>query len=98
MNNIPDINIDQLIERYSVLLFDSYGVLAGSTGTFPGAVELINHLNRIQKPYFILTNDASALPGTRSDKYAAFGLTVSPDKIITSGSLLKGYFRVKGLQ
>ena len=98
MNNIPDINIDQLIERYSVLLFDSYGVLAGSTGTFPGAVELINHLNRIQKPYFILTNDASALPGTRSDKYAAFGLTVSPDKIITSGSLLKSYFRVKGLQ
>ena len=60
MTDIPDIKIDSLIERYSVLLLDSYGVLAGSTGTFPGAVELVDHLNELEKPYFILTNDASA--------------------------------------
>lgn len=98
MTDIPDIKIDLLIQRYSVLLFDSYGVLAGSTGTFPGAVELISHLNEINKPYFILTNDASALPNTRSQKYGAFGLMVNPDRIITSGSLLKSYFKVAGLE
>ena len=98
MTDIPDIKIDQLIERYSVLLFDSFGVLAGSTGTFPGAVELISHLNDVRKPYFVLTNDASALPDTRSRKYGAFGLMVSPDKIITSGSLLKSYFKAAGLR
>lgn len=97
MTEIPDIKIDQLIEQYEVLLFDSYGVLAGSTGTFPGAVELVDHLNDIGKPYFVLTNDASALPATRSDKYAVFGLTVSPDRIITSGSLLTNHFKAEGL-
>lgn len=98
MTDIPNIKIDQLIEHYSVLLFDSYGVLAGSTGTFPGAVELVDHLNDLRKPYFILTNDASALPSTRSLKYGGFGLTVGPDKIITSGSLLKSYFQANNLK
>ena len=97
MTDIPDIKIDQLIDQYDVLLFDSYGVLAGSTGTFPGAVDLVNHLNDIQKPYFILTNDASALPETRSQKYAVFGLIVKADQIITSGSLLKSHFKAMGL-
>ena len=73
MSHIARISVDNMIDRYEVLLFDSYGVLAGSTGTLEGAVELVDYLNQINKTYFILTNDASALPSTRSQKYKEFG-------------------------
>ena len=44
------------------------------------------------KPYYVLTNDASALPETRAARYKKVGLNVDAERIITSGSLLKGYF------
>lgn len=90
--SIQEVTIDELIERYSALLFDAYGVLSYSVGALPGAVELIDRLNRIGKPYYVLTNDASALPESRAASYRKVGLNVDANRIITSGSLLKGYF------
>ncbi len=89
--------IRELVGRYSVILFDSYGVLADSFGSYPGAVELIAELNRAGKPYYVLTNDASALPETRSGRFRRMGLDIAPDAIITSGSLLVDHFRREGL-
>ncbi len=89
--------IRELVDRYSVMLFDSYGVLADSFGSYPGAVELIAELNRAAKPYYVLTNDASALPETRSGRFRRMGLDIAPDAIITSGSLLVDHFRREGL-
>ena len=89
--------IDELVERYSALLFDAYGVLSYSAGALPGAVDLIDRLNRMKKPYYVLTNDASALPDSRAARYCKAGLNVDADRIITSGSLLKGYFAERGL-
>lgn len=93
-----DIAIDELVERYSAILFDAYGVLSYSVGALPGAVELIGRLNRLGKPYYVLTNDASALPETRAWRYQGVGLAVAADRIITSGSLLRGYFAEHGLR
>lgn len=93
-----DIAIDELIERYSAILFDAYGVLSHSVGALPGAVALIGRLNRMGKPYFVLTNDASALPETRAGRYQSVGLAVGADRIITSGGLLRGYFAEHGLR
>lgn len=95
--NIREATIDELVERYSALLFDAYGVLSYSVGALPGAVELIDRLNRMGKPYYVLTNDASALPESRAARYREVGLNVDAAKIITSGSLLKGYFAEHGL-
>lgn len=95
-----DITMGELIEGYSTLLFDAYGVLSYSTSALPGAVELIERLNRIGKPYYVLTNDASALPESRAQRYKSVGLAVDAERIITSGSLLKGYFaerRMRGV-
>ena len=92
-----EITIEELIDRYSVLLFDAYGVLANSSDTIPGAIELIAELNRMGKPYYVLTNDASALATTRAERYRQFGLDITSDKIITSGSLLKGHFEANDL-
>ena len=89
--------IRELVGRYSVILFDSFGVLADSHGSYPGAVELIAELNRTGKPYYVLTNDAGSLPETRSGRYRRMGLDIAPDAIITSGLLLVDYFRREGL-
>ena len=93
MEAIPRTSIQQLIERYDVLLFDAYGVLVNSSGALPGAGELIGRLNQTAKPYYILTNDASRLPETASARYRQSGLAIPPGQIITSGSLLAGYFK-----
>ena len=89
--------IRELVARYSVILFDSFGVLADSHGSYPGAVELIADLNRAGKPYYVLTNDAGSLPETRSGRYRRMGLDIAPGSIITSGLLLVDYFRREGL-
>ena len=94
---IPEATLEGLIERYSVILFDAYGVLAGSKSVLPEAPAAIGLLNRLGKPYYVLTNDASALPETRAARYAAMGLPIEAGRIITSGSLLAGYFRENGL-
>ncbi len=92
MKKIPETTIEKLIETYAVLLLDAYGVLLDMSGALPGAIELITALSRTKKPYFILTNDASRLVETSARHYRDFGLRISPDRIITSGILLKTYF------
>tara|TARA_B100000745_G_C20097361_1_gene375234 strand:- start:209 stop:1045 length:837 start_codon:yes stop_codon:yes gene_type:complete len=98
MTPIKDTTMQELIARYPVILFDSFGVLASSTAVLPGAVELIANLNATGKTYFVLTNDASALPESRSENYAKLALNIKPEQIITSGSLLSRYFADEHLQ
>jgi len=95
--NIPEISMCALLKRYAVLLLDGYGVLVHSTGALPGAIELIDGLNCSGKPYYILTNDASRLPTTSAAWFQGFGLAIHPDRIITSGELLKDFFSTRGL-
>ncbi len=97
MKTIPEITAEKLITDYSVILLDAYGVLVDMQGALPGAKNLIEKLNRIKKPYFILTNDASKLPQTSARLYRKFGLDIAPGRIITSGTLLKDYFKTNGL-
>ncbi len=97
MSQVPRVTLDDLIDRYSVILFDAYGVLAGAKSVVPGAPEAIARLNDLGKPYYVLTNDASALPETTSMRYARMGLSIDVDRIITSGSLLTRYFQEIGL-
>jgi HAD superfamily hydrolase (TIGR01450 family) len=84
--------IDDLIERYDALLFDAYGVLVHVSGPMPGAPELIARLNDMQKPYCVVTNDASRLPEKTASQYRRYGLEVDAGQIITSGMLLQDYF------
>ena len=90
---IPQTTLTELIDRFEVILFDSDGVLTRWPDAIPGAPEVIRELNRLGKPYSVLTNDASALPETRSLRYANIGLNIDAGRIISSGMLLKDYFR-----
>lgn len=92
MKQLQEITIEEVINRYAVLLLDAYGVLVHKSGALAGAASLINELNCSGKPYYILTNDASKLPTTASAKYQGYGLDLHSERIITSGVLLENYF------
>lgn len=98
MKNVTPITVERLIDRYSVLLFDAYGVLVQTRGAMEGAPELVTELNRRAKPYYILTNDASKLPRTAAERYRRWGMDIEPERIITSGLLLNNYFKQHQLE
>ena len=93
----PVVGLEYLIDRYSAILFDAYGVLAGSRHVIPGAAEAIDSLNGMGKPYFVLTNDSSVLPERRAARYAEMGLNIAAERVITSGGLLAAHFAERGL-
>jgi len=95
---VPSIALDALIARYDALLFDAYGVLVHATGAMPGAAELLLRLERIGKPYQVITNDASKLPETAAERYRGFGLQLDTGHLLTSGLLLQEHFAAYGLQ
>lgn len=87
----------ELLERYDGILLDVYGVLLDASGALPGARELIVELERRGTRYAIVTNDASRSIDTYVKRFARFGLPIAGDRIITSGSLLPGYFAARSL-
>lgn len=93
-----DHHLRQIIDGYSLLLLDAYGVLVTSEAPCVGAVEFVDFLIRTDKPYLILTNDASRSPQTIADRLLGFGMPIPPERVVTSGSLLVDYFARHGLQ
>lgn len=87
----------ELLDRYPGILLDVYGVLLDARGPLPGARELIAELDRSRKPFAIVTNDASRSITTYVQRFARFGLPIAAEHIVTSGSLLPGYFAAKSL-
>jgi HAD superfamily hydrolase (TIGR01450 family) len=89
--------IAALLDRYDGVLLDAFGVLIDGSGALPGAVALIAELEQSATPYAIVSNDASRSRATFSRKFTAWGLPVPADRFVTSGTLLPGYFRDRGL-
>ncbi|HWO26163.1 MAG TPA: HAD hydrolase-like protein [Kofleriaceae bacterium] len=89
--------INALLGSYAGVLLDAYGVLVDARGILPEAAPLLEELSRRRLPFAIVTNDASRSPDTYARRFAAQGLTVAPEQVVTSGSLLPDYFRAHGL-
>lgn len=79
------------------MLLDAYGVLVDGSGVLPGARKFIGELNRRSVPYAIVTNDASRSPATYAERFRGAGLLVGVEQIVTSGSLIPGYFAERNL-
>jgi HAD superfamily hydrolase (TIGR01450 family) len=91
------ITIRELLDRYSGVLLDVFGVLLDASGALPGARDLLLELERRGTPYAIVTNDASRSKATYAQKFAALDLPAGPDRFVTSGSLLPEYLKSRGL-
>ena len=79
------------------ILLDAFGVLIDGSGALPGARELIAALHGRGMPYAVVSNDASRAPATFARRFAAVGLPIPAERFVTSGTLLPGYFRDRGL-
>lgn len=88
LNDVPLLTAAEVLSRHELVLLDAYGVLVHSTGAIPHAAQFIEALQRLGKPYFVLTNDAARLPSTCASFYASHGIHIPEDRIITAGSLL----------
>lgn len=91
------LTLEALIARYDALLLDAYGVLVTLDGPLPGAAALIDRLNRLGKPYWLLSNTAARLPEHAAARYRGFGLDLEAGRILTAGMLLTQHFREQGL-
>jgi HAD superfamily hydrolase (TIGR01450 family) len=87
-----------VLDRYDGVLLDAYGVLNDARGALPGAAALIAHLREAGKAFAIVTNDASRLPETIARRFAAMGLDVPAERVVTSGSLLAPWLRERELE
>lgn len=90
---IPQRALETLIDRYDALLIDAYGVLVRSDGLLPGAKALMAHLHELQKPYLVLTNDASRQVSQSVAWYTELGMPLPAERIVTSGSLLINHYK-----
>jgi HAD superfamily hydrolase (TIGR01450 family) len=99
MSGVPPspTTVAALLEAYDGLLIDAYGVLVDARGLLPGAGALLTALRDRRIPFAIVTNDASRSPATYEARFRGYGVAVDPARIVTSGSLLPGYFRDRGL-
>jgi HAD superfamily hydrolase (TIGR01450 family) len=97
IDSLPVTRIRHLLGAYDTILIDAYGVLVTHDAPLPGAGPLVDHLNATGKPYFILTNDASRSPERSSARFAERGLSIAPERILTSGGMIASHFAEHGL-
>lgn len=96
-NPIPETRMAELLDTYDVILLDAYGVLVNYEGPLSGAGQLIDTLNRRGQTYCLVSNSASKLAESVARQYAAWGLAIPAERIVTAGGLLPAYFQAHGL-
>jgi HAD superfamily hydrolase (TIGR01450 family) len=89
-------NFKSIIDQYSIVFFDAFGVLKNYQGLVPGIEKTFAYLEQQNKEYYIVTNDASRSPEQLASTYHKLGLPViTADRIISSGMLTKEYLDLK---
>ena len=91
------ISVDDLVENYDAIAFDSYGVLVDGIDPLPGAIEFTHRLSRLGKPWLLATNDASRLTDCRVEVMRDQGFGIRTDQVISAGALLGKFFDERGL-
>lgn len=95
---MKEVEFSDLIDKYDVILFDSYGVIKNYNGIIEGARDTLAYLDKIQKPYRVLTNDASSSPSRLASKFRMRGLEIKEEYIITSGMMAKNFLMSKTIK
>jgi HAD superfamily hydrolase (TIGR01450 family) len=95
---VPAITMPRILDTYEGLLLDAYGVLITHDGAMPRADALVRRLHDRDTPYLVLTNDASRSPDASAARYREMGLPIPPERVITSGSLLRAYLQADRLR
>lgn len=84
-----------LLTRYDGFLLDAYGVLVDASGALPGAGQWIAALRRADKPFCVITNDASRSPIDLEARYRRLGLDIRASDVLTAGEMMVPYFAAR---
>jgi HAD superfamily hydrolase (TIGR01450 family) len=89
-------NFKSIIDRYKIIFFDAFGVLKNYKGLVPDIEKTFAYMEKQNKEYYIVTNDASRSPLQLAESYHRLGLhAITQDRIISSGMLAKEYLDLK---
>ncbi len=89
-------NFKSIIDRYKIIFFDAFGVLKNYNGLVPDIEKTFDYIQKQNKEYYIVTNDASRSPVQLAESYHRLGLhAITHDRIISSGMLAKEYLDLK---
>ncbi len=92
------ISFNNLVKQYRAVFLDSYGVLKNHEGLISGVTDTIEYLRNHGIPFRVLTNDASRSRKQQANLFSELGLdNISPDEIITSGTLARLFLEDKNL-
>ncbi|HLY54328.1 MAG TPA: HAD-IIA family hydrolase [Stellaceae bacterium] len=64
----------------------------------PGAVDVLERLNRDGIPFVLLTNGSATPPAVQAAKLRDVGLPVADDRMLTPSSVVADYFRRRGIR
>lgn len=98
MKQLPEVNQDIMGRLKDITCFalDMDGTVYLGTKWIEGAMDFLKAVEEVGKQYIFLTNNSSKGPENYVEKLAAMGLTVTKDRIVTSGqatiSYLKKYY------
>ena len=75
------------------LVLDMDGVLWHGSAPLPGLKDLFGALNDLGLPFILATNNATNTPEQYVQKLARFGVTVTPEQVLTSPVATVGYLK-----
>ncbi|MBF0620854.1 MAG: HAD-IIA family hydrolase [Magnetococcales bacterium] len=81
----------ELSEQFDLILFDAFGVLNRGSEIIDGAAETIQFLQKKQKPFLVVSNNASQSPIKLEKRFADIGMSIPESTIIASGMTVQPY-------
>jgi len=89
-------NFKSIVDKYKIVFFDAFGVIKNYSGLVSGIENTFSYLERENKEYYIVTNDASRGPQQLAESFHRMGLkAITPDRIVSSGMLTKEFLDLK---
>ncbi|MDR7414857.1 MAG: HAD-IIA family hydrolase [Armatimonadota bacterium] len=77
------------------VVLDLDGVVYRGETVLPGAAEFLDHLRRLGLPFVFATNNATQTPEQYAERLRRMGISVAPDRIVTSAQVAAEYLRAR---
>lgn len=92
---IPQVNTDEneLLKKIECFALDMDGTVYLGERWIEGARDFLNAVEEAGKKYVFLTNNSSRNPRAYVEKLGRMGLSINPDRIVTSGQATIDYLK-----
>lgn len=78
---------------FKALVIDMDGVLWHNATPLPGLKDFFDTLDRLELPFILATNNAMKVAEDYTEKLSGFGVSVAPERILTSSEAAAGYLK-----